>query len=136
MIESAIALDGTKKKQSLLIVDDEEDITFVLQMMLSEYYDVEGFTNPVDALKSVRQGRYDLILFDYLMPEMNGYEFYRKVKGIDPAVHMCMMTAYEAIPTDHKGDKPVQPFDSKFVLKKPFDLEKILAKLDEILNGE
>lgn len=135
MIESAITLEGTKKKQSLLIVDDDGDITFVLQMMLSEYYDVKGFNNPVDALRSVKPGRYDLILFDFLMPEMNGYEFYHKAKRIDPAVHMCMMTAYEAIPTDHKGDQPVQPFDSKFVLKKPFDLEKILAKLDEILNG-
>jgi CheY-like chemotaxis protein len=129
-------LKGTKKKQRLLIVDDEHDITFVLKMMLGEYYDVEAYTNPVEALGSVRPGRYDLILFDYLMPEMNGYDFYRKAKKIDPAVHMCMMTAYEAIPTDNRGDQPVQPFDSKFVLKKPFDLEKILAKLEEILNGK
>jgi DNA-binding NtrC family response regulator len=134
VIESAIALEG-KKKHSLLIVDDEPDITFVLQMMLGDYYSVDAFTNPVEALGSVRPGRYDLILFDYLMPEMNGYEFYRKVKKIDPGVNMCMMTAYEAIPTDHKGNQPVQPFDSKFVLKKPFDLEKILSKLEEILNG-
>lgn len=65
MIESAITLEGTKKKQSLLIVDDDGDITFVLQMMLSEYYDVKGFNNPVDALRSVKPGRYDLILLTF-----------------------------------------------------------------------
>jgi hypothetical protein len=42
---------------------------------------------------------------------MNGFEFYRVVKQIDPNLNICIMTAYEAI-----------PFDSKFVLKKPFDL--------------
>ncbi|MEW6604201.1 MAG: response regulator [Thermoproteota archaeon] len=121
-------------KQSILIVDDEQDITFVLQMMLSDYYDVDAYTNPIEALARVKPDKYDLVLFDYLMPEMNGYEFYRKVKQIDPAVKICMMTAYEAIPTDDNGSQPIQPFDSKFVLKKPFDLERILAKLREILN--
>ncbi len=133
MKASAIALKEEKKRR-LLIVDDEQDITFVLDMMLSEYYDVAAFTNLVEALGSVKPGRYDLILFDYLMPELNGYHFYRRVKKIDPAVRMCMMTAYEAIPTDHMGDQPVQPFDSKFVLKKPFDLERILSKLEEVLD--
>lgn len=131
-----IAVNRMKEKQSILIVDDEYDITFVLQMMLSDYYDVDAYTNPVEALASVKPEKYDLILFDYLMPEMNGYEFYHKVKQVDPAVHMCMMTAYEAIPADNRRDQPVQPFDSKFVLKKPFDLERILAKLDEILNDK
>lgn len=123
-----------KDKKSILILDDEQDITFVLQMMLSDYYDVDAYTNPIEALASIKPDKYDLILFDYLMPEMNGYEFYRKVKQLDPAVNICMMTAYEAIPTDDEGNNPVQPFDSKFVLKKPFDLEGILTKLKEILN--
>ena len=134
MKASAIALKEEKKKR-LLIVDDAQDITFVLDMMLSEYYDVAAFTNPVEALGSVKPGRYDLILFDYLMQEMNGYDFYRGVRKIDSTVRMCMMTAYEAIPTDNQGDQPVQPFDSKFVLKKPFDLERILSKLEEVLDG-
>lgn len=131
-----IGVVSRMKKQSILIVDDEQDITFVLQMMLSDYYEVDAYTNPVEALASVKPDKYDLILFDYLMPEMNGFEFYKKVKKIDPSVNICMMTAYEAIPVDNKGDQPVQPFDSKFVLKKPFDLERILSKLSEILNGE
>ncbi len=45
-----------------------------------------------------------------------------------------MVTAYEAIPADERGNDPVPPFDSKFVLKKPFDLAQMFAKFNEIPN--
>ena len=45
-----------------------------------------------------------------------------------------MMTAYEAIPADRHSDSPALPFDPKFVLKKPFDSEQMLAKLREIIK--
>jgi len=48
-------------------------------------------------------------------------------------VHDCR---YEAIPTDDRGNDPVQPFDSKLVLKKPVDLDKMLTKLKEILSDK
>jgi two-component system response regulator (stage 0 sporulation protein F) len=124
------------EKQRILVVDDEQDIALVLQMMLNDYYDVDAYTNPAEALSIVKPDKYDLVLFDYLMPEMNGYEFYRKLKQIDPEVKICMMSAYEAIPTDDKDSQTSPPFDSKFVLKKPFDLDKILSKLKEILNDK
>jgi CheY-like chemotaxis protein len=68
------------------------------------------------------------------MPKMNGFEFYCKVRQIYPDVNICMMTAYEAIPASEDGKEPVKPFNSKFVLKKPFDLAQMLAKFDEIMK--
>jgi CheY-like chemotaxis protein len=123
-------------KQRILVVDDEHDITFVLEMMLNDRYDVDVYTDPVEALANVKPHKYDLILFDYLMPKMNGFEFYHKVKKIDPNVNICMMTAYEAIPVDGGGNEPAQPFDSKFVLKKPFDLAQLLGKFSEIMKDK
>jgi len=70
------------------------------------------------------------------MLKMNRFEFYHAIKQIDPGIHMCMIAAYEAIPTDDRGNDPVQPFDSKLVLKKPVDLDKMLTKLKEILSDK
>jgi DNA-binding NtrC family response regulator len=36
-------------KQRILVVDDEHDITFVLEMMLNDRYDVDAYTDPVEA---------------------------------------------------------------------------------------
>jgi CheY-like chemotaxis protein len=123
-------------KKRILVVDDEQDITFVLEMMLNDLYNVDAYTDPVEALANVKPHKYDLILFDYLMPKMNGYEFYHKVKQVDPNVNICMMTAYEAIPADKNGNMPVRPFDSRFVLKKPFDMAQMIAKFNEIMNDK
>jgi DNA-binding NtrC family response regulator len=132
---TALDNDNIGGKQHLLIVDDERDITIVLEMMLNDHYDVDTYTDPIEALTNVEPHKYDLILFDYLMPKMNGFDFYRKVKQIDPDVNTCMMTAYEAVSAaDKHSNESIQPFDSKFVLKKPFDLAQILAKFDEILG--
>lgn len=57
----------------------------------------------MEALANVKPDRDDLILFDYLMSKMNGFEFYRKVKKVDPDVNTWRMTAYEAIPVDGSG---------------------------------
>jgi len=133
---TALTSGGRRRKQRILVVDDEQDITFVLEMMLNDHYDVDTYTDPVEALANIKPDKYDLILFDYLMPKMNGFEFYHKVKQIDSDVNTCMMTAYEAIPVDGRGSKPAQPFDSKFVLKKPFDLAQMLAKFSEIMDGK
>ena len=95
---AVIAVDRTKTKQSILVVDDEQDITFVLKMLLSDDCDIDRYTDPAEALGGFKPHRYDLVLFGCLMPRMSGFEFYRAIKRIEPGVNICMMTAYEAIP--------------------------------------
>jgi DNA-binding NtrC family response regulator len=46
-LTAVIAVDRTKAKQSILVLDDEQDITFVLKMLLSDDYDVDTYTDPV-----------------------------------------------------------------------------------------
>lgn len=131
-VAAIIAVESTKRKPSILIVDDEQDITFVLKMLLRDDFDVDTYTDPEEALSKFQQRRYDLVLFDYLMPKMNGFAFYHAIKEADPDVKICMMTAYEAIPTDRYTDSTL-PFSPKFVLKKPFDIDQMLAKFSEIM---
>jgi DNA-binding NtrC family response regulator len=123
-----------KGKQRILIVDDEHDITFVPEMMLNDRCEVDAYTDPVEALANVKPDRDDLILFGYLMPKVNGFEFYDKIEQVDPVVNTCRMTAYEAIPVDGSGNEPVMSSDSKFALRKPFDLTQMLAKFEEIMK--
>ena len=67
---------------------------------------------------------------------MNDFEFYHTIKQIDPSVNICTMTAYGALPADKHSDNSAIPFDPKFVLKKPFDSEQMLAKFREIMKDK
>ena len=83
-------------KRMILVVEDEQDISEVLTMVLVEGgYKVDSFTDPILALKNFRTGSYDLVILDIKMPEMNGFELRRQIKKIDNSVKVCFLTASE-----------------------------------------
>jgi len=50
-----IAVDSLKRRQSILVVDDEHDIAFVVMMQLSDYYEFEAYTDPVRRWQASRR---------------------------------------------------------------------------------
>ena len=77
-----------------MIVDDENDINLLFKMVLEDKgYKVDTFNDPLVALQNFTDGAYDLLLLDMLMPNMNGFELYQKIRMIDDKVKICLLTA-------------------------------------------
>ncbi len=85
--------------KKIAIIDDEQDILDTLERFLlrSEKFDIETFSNPKNALESVKQGKFDLVLLDIMMPQMNGLDFLDEVKTTNPNQKIIMMTAYSTV---------------------------------------
>lgn len=85
-----------KKMRKIVIVDDERIITDTLKMLLSlEFSDeIHAFNSPVEALEFIQHNGADVVLSDFLMPQMNGIEFLTQVKKIVPYTCMIMLTGY------------------------------------------
>ena len=64
-----------------MIIDDDVDITNLFEIYLeSNGYNVDAYTNPLDAFHNFRKNSHDLIILDLKMPKMDGMILYHKIK--------------------------------------------------------
>jgi DNA-binding response OmpR family regulator len=56
-------------------------------------FKVDSFTEASQALENFTVGKYDLVILDVLMPEMDGFSLYEKIKKLDDRVIICFLTA-------------------------------------------
>jgi DNA-binding NtrC family response regulator len=92
--------------QSIAIVDDEPDILQLFEDILRiNGYNVASFSNPFLALAYIKenQDEFDLILVDYKMTPINGYDFARKLAEINTRIKLIIITAANDI-----GDNPLK----------------------------
>jgi two-component system catabolic regulation response regulator CreB/two-component system response regulator ChvI len=114
-----------------MIVDDEEDITSILKKGLEKYgFVVTTFNEPLIALSSFKGGDYDMLLLDIKMPNMDGFELYQKLQGIDSKVKICFMTAFEVYYDALKELFPDSYSNICFV-KKPFSVNEFAERISE-----
>jgi CheY-like chemotaxis protein len=88
----------------VMIVDDEENVLRALRRLLRSapcYHqgvayelDVETYTSPLDALEKMAESPYALILADYRMPEMDGAEFLRRARELQPDTVRMVLSGY------------------------------------------
>ena len=65
----------------ILIVDDDEMVRIALMELLKpEGYEIESVGSAKEALTKIDENRYDLLMFDIIMPEMDGISLCRKVR--------------------------------------------------------
>ena len=81
---------------SVLLVDDEPDITTVLSMGLEDYgFKVDSYNDPLIALSHFKKSSYDIVILDIKMPKMDGFELYREIRKLDDKVNVFFTTAFD-----------------------------------------
>lgn len=119
----------------ILICDDEEGMRRYLSKMLSGWgYQTETFANPLLLLKALEEtdAAADLLLLDVKMPEMDGIEVLKQLKGIQPQLPVIIMTGHGTIESAVEAMK-VGAYD---YLTKPFPQEKLFAQVRHTLEQQ
>src|SRR4030067_2379536 len=85
----------------ILVVDDEAPIREMIKKGLSLMggFSVEVAQNGAEAIEKIEKDVFDLVLTDLMMPEMNGLDLLKNIKGTRPEVMVIMMTAHGSIET-------------------------------------
>jgi len=119
--------------KKVMIIDDELDILDILERFLlrSGKLDVKVHSNPEAALTQAKNGGYDLILSDVMMPSINGLTILEEIKKTSPSTKVVLMTAYS---TNAKKQKSEELFVDGY-LEKPFvNMKAVEQQLFSILG--
>ncbi len=111
---------------SILIVEDEHKISRLLQIELeAEGYDVRQAYNGAQAWDLYREGVWDLVLLDVMLPEMSGIEILRRIRATDPSTMVILLTARDSVEDKVAG----LDLGANDYVTKPFQIEELLARI-------
>ena len=121
--------------QRILLVDDEPDLTTIFSIGLEDNgFKVDVFNDPLLALSEFEKGWYDLILLDYKMPNMNGFELYNEIRRIYDKVKICFITETEIYYEELKK-KFRSAYDKEDIklIQKPIEIDELVRQIRERL---
>lgn len=116
----------------ILCVDDEVEITKALELYLRRFYQVLTANNPLEAIELVKDNDdIQIIISDYIMPEMNGCEFFKRVVSINDKPYRVILSGYsnDIDIKSHMADHTVQKY-----LTKPWRLKELHQLIQTIEN--
>lgn len=118
-------------KRRILLVEDEENFGSLLQNYLQlSSYEVEWVKDGAQGYSAFSKGRFDICIFDVMMPHMDGFTLTEKVRAKDQTTPILFLTARNMKEDMIRGYK----LGADDYLNKPFDIEILLLKLDAIVQ--
>ncbi len=124
-------MEKSNGKSNVLVVDDLRNMRLTLGGILEdEGHNVVTVEDGYQAIEAVRKTHFDAIFMDIKMPGINGVQTFREVKKIDPKAAVIMMTAYSV----EDLVKEALEEGAYAIVYKPFDIDKIIALIEELLR--
>lgn len=121
------------KKYRLVIIDDQYDILEILKYnLVHEGYEVKMFFNAVDALKYINADNTDLLITDWMLPEMDGLELCRNLKMSQSTrdIPLVMLTGK----SDEIDAVTALEVGAEDYITKPIRIKELLSRVKKILR--
>ncbi len=120
------------KKRKVLVVDNEYKICMKIEELLyKKGYSVRSAFSGTFAIELLKNEEFDLMLCNYLMPEVSGYDVVKSLDVLENRPKVGIITRWgERIETKEREEMKV-----KFVIRKPFDLSELERHIDDALNA-
>jgi DNA-binding response OmpR family regulator len=123
-----------KQQYRILLVDDDLDILHVLKRGLDiNGFHVDAYSSPQGVLHSFQPSTYDLAILDIRMPGLSGFQLYREMKKLDPAITTCFLSAFEIHPDEFRLVFPSMS-EVKTIIEKPVSLNHMLREITSLLR--
>ncbi len=124
--------DEPKRKKTILVAEDEEASADLLKMILEKAgYSAETVSNGKKAYNAIKEKKYDALLTDWMMPQMDGMELIRKIRDNIPLPPVIIVIT--ALSSQDARKHALSSGADDF-LAKPYKPKDILAKIEELFS--
>lgn len=136
-------MESANIRETIVLVDDEEMVLTSLKSILSleTDYQIKTFLSAKEALEYIASNEVDLVISDYLMPEMDGITFLANVREKKPEIPRIILTGYADKENAIKAinevglyqyiEKPWDNEDLMIIIRNGLEKQKLLKKLQE-----
>jgi len=124
----------SRQRRKVLIVDDEEDLTWSLSHSLTHFcpgLEVSCLHNGLEAFQYLKRRAVDLLITDLRMPGMNGLELLKEVKKYRPQTKVIVITAFSS----QELEREIYENGGNLFLEKPFDIGELRWAILKLLDG-
>jgi two-component system response regulator VicR len=125
-----------KNNRVILCIEDEQEMIDLIRLILNRRgYDVKGANSGLEGLKLIKKERPDLILLDLMMPDMDGWEVYQKMKADEKMknIPVIVVTA-RAQSIDKVLGLHIAKVDD--YIAKPFSPHELMNSVEKVLSGQ
>jgi len=120
-----------KNRNTILVVDDDNAHRTMLRTLIGGWgYEIDDADDGAVAIKKVNEQSYDLILMDVRMVKISGLEALEKIKSLNPAIPIIIMTAYSSVETAVDALKK----GAHDYLTKPLDFDKLKITIERSME--
>ena len=135
--EKAVEILGTSvnkpfKEYKVMVIDDDDDVRTLIESQLGKYFTVSTASNGAEGLEKLAEDQPDIVVCDVMMPEMDGFEFTKRLKNDFNISHIpvILLTAYSSEEHQLKG---IQLGADSYITK-PFSVQYLLARVVKLIE--
>lgn len=116
----------------ILLVDDEPEVTNALSRVLRKEYKISTCNQPHDVMALLKEQRFNLILSDIRMPNMDGIELLTQIKERYPTIERVLLSGYADM---EQSQQAIKDNVARIIMTKPWDNFELKSILKIILDA-
>lgn len=116
----------------IIIIDDDAGIVDSIKSFMGDKYYIEGFTSSKEGLKRLQKERFDILILDYYIDELNGNDIINEIRKYDNNLYILLLTGFgEKVP----GIKSLETLKIQNYYEKSGDFEKLIVFIEGIIKS-